>query len=134
MTPGQLESFLKREFPQITDSLVLDERGPGHLRIRLQIETHHLRPGGIVSGPTMFMLADLSAYFVILLAIGPAKMAVTSGCSIDFLRPAATGELRAEAELLKLGRRLAVVEVLLHAAERPEPVARATLTYVLPQG
>jgi len=65
--------------------------------------------------------------------IGPKALAVTTNCSIDFMRkPAAGVDLIAECRLLKLGRVLAVGDVLIRSEGQSEPVARATLTYSIP--
>jgi acyl-coenzyme A thioesterase PaaI-like protein len=65
--------------------------------------------------------------------IGPEALAVTTNCSIDFMRkPAAGRDLLAEARILKLGRALAVGDVLVYSEGAAEPVARATLTYSIP--
>jgi uncharacterized protein (TIGR00369 family) len=100
--------------------------------IRMVVGEHNLRPGGTVSGPSIFALADVSVYLAILAMLGPVALAVTTNCSIDFMRkPAAGVDLTARARLLKLGRVLAVGDVLIHSAV-PEPVARASLTYSIP--
>ncbi len=101
--------------------------------MRLNVGAHHLRPGGTVSGPSMFGLADVGAYLAILSRIGPVALAVTTNCSIDFMRkPAAGVDLIAKARLLKLGRALAVTDCLLFSEGMDAPVARATLTYSIP--
>ena len=93
-------------------------------------------PGGTVSGPTLMSMADGVAYMVVLSRIGPAALAVTSNLNINFLRRPRLVDLVTEARLLKLGRSLAVVDVLMYsddgepsALERP--VAQATVTYSL---
>ena len=103
------------------------------LVLRLKVSDRHLRPGGTVSGPALFGLADVAMYLAILSRIGPVALAVTTNCSIDFMRkPAAGCDVLAEARLLKLGRRLAVGDVLLFSEGTTEPVARAGLTYSIP--
>ena len=60
-------------------------------------------------------------------------LAVTTNCAIDFMRkPHAGLDLLAEARVLKLGRTLAVGDVLLFSEGGPDPVARASLTYAIP--
>jgi acyl-coenzyme A thioesterase PaaI-like protein len=52
---------------------------------------------------------------------------------MDFLRkPAAGRDVLAEVRLLKLGRSLAVGDVLLFSEGVADPVARGTFTYSLP--
>ncbi len=133
MNRDELEIFLHEAFPQVAKDFRVDAIAPNEVTIRLQVEHRHLRPGGTVSGPSMFALADVSVYLAILSMIGPKALAVTTNCSIDFMRkPAAGVDLIARAQLLKLGRVLAVGEVLIHSEGMAEPVARASLTYSLP--
>lgn len=133
MTAAELEAFLARDFGQVAaDFAVAEVTGDG-LILRLKIEERHLRPGGTVSGPAMFGLADVAMYLAILSRIGPVALAVTTNCSVDFMRkPEAGRDLLAHARLLKLGRQLAVGDVLIFSEGRTEPVARAGLTYAIP--
>jgi uncharacterized protein (TIGR00369 family) len=87
-----------------------------------------------VSGPTLFALCDAAVYVAILAAIGPQALAVTTNLSINFLRKSAPGDLIAECRLLKLGKRLAVGEVTVHAADEEEAVAHCVATYSIPPG
>jgi len=128
-----LEAFLAAEFPQVAGEFAIEEVAPMRVRVRLKVGGRHLRPGGTVSGPAMFSLADVAVYLAVLAMIGPQGLAVTTNCSLDFMRkPAAGKDLIAEAELLKLGRVLAVGDVRLMSDGQPAPVARATLTYSIP--
>ncbi len=130
----QLHEFLDREFPQIhVDGRVLavTEVSDGRLGMRLDPSDRHLRPGNTVSGPSMVMLADVAAYAIILAHIGPVALAVTTNLNINFLRKPALAPIFCECRLLKLGKRLAVVDALL-TQEGAEPVAQATATYSIP--
>lgn len=133
MTADDLHTFLAAEFPQVKSDFVIEEVRDMGIRVRLKVEERHLRPGGTVSGPTMFSLADVSVYLAILAMIGPKALAVTTNCSIDFMRkPAAGADLIADCTLLKLGRVLAVGDLLIRSDGVEAPVARATLTYSIP--
>jgi len=133
MSAPDLEAFMGREFPQVAGDFDVEEVGDRRIRVRLRVGERHLRPGGTVSGPAIFALADVSVYLALLAMIGPEALAVTTSCSIDFMRkPAARTDLIAECRLLKLGRVLAVGEVLIHSDGMHEPVARASLTYSIP--
>lgn len=133
MTPDELHDFLAAEFPQVKDDFVVEEVSEDAITVRLPVGDRHLRPGGTVSGPTMFALADVAVYLLILSRIGPVALAVTTNCSIDFLRkPEAGKDLMARARLLKLGRVLAVGDVLVFSEGGADPVARASLTYSIP--
>ncbi len=134
MTCDALTTFLLRDFAQVAGDFAVERADEAGLTLRLKVGAHHLRPGGTVSGPAMFGLADVAMYLAILSRIGPVALAVTTNCAIDFLRkPAAGVDLLAEARVLKLGRRLAVGDVLIFSQGQPEPVARASLTYSIPQ-
>jgi len=135
MNAAEVEAFLDREFPQLHEggrSFVIEAVGERRARVRLRYHERHLRPGGTISGPAMFALADVSLYIAILSAIGPVALAVTTNLTINFLRKPEPGDLIADTHLLKLGKRLAVGEVLIHSEGHDEPVAQATGTYSLP--
>ncbi|GAA5081089.1 PaaI family thioesterase [Maritalea mobilis] len=133
MTEADLHAFLEREFPQTAGDFIIEEVGEKAIRVRLPVAERHLRPGGTVSGPSMFALADVSVYLAVLAMIGPKALAVTTNCSIDFMRkPAAGADLICVCRLLKLGRVLAVGECLMFSEGSDAPVARASLTYSIP--
>jgi uncharacterized protein (TIGR00369 family) len=133
MTAEDLTAFLEREFPQVHKDFLVEEVAPMRLRVRLKVEERHLRPGGTVSGPSMFALADVAVYLATLAMIGPVSLAVTTNISMDFMRkPAANTDLIAETRILKLGRLLSVGDVLLFSEGVAEPVARASMTYAIP--
>lgn len=133
MDTGALTAFLAREFPQVCDDFALDRVEMDGLTVRLKVADRHLRPGGTVSGPSVFALADVGVYLAILSRLGPVALAVTTNCSIDFMRkPASGADLSCEVRLLKLGRMLAVGDCLIRSVGLEAPVARASLTYSIP--
>lgn len=133
MNRDDLQQFMVAHFPQVADDFAIENVSESGIKIRLHVSDRNLRPGGTVSGPSMFTLADVSIYLAILSHIGPQALAVTTNCSIDFMRkPASGADLIAEARLLKLGRVLAVGDVLIYSEGDDKPVARAGLTYSIP--
>ncbi len=134
MTRDEVEVFLAREFPQIGigENFILEAVGLMSARMRLAAHDRNLRPGGTISGPAMFALADVTLYVAILAQIGPVALAVTTNLNINFLGRPPPGDLVCDCKLLKLGKRLAVGEVWLHAPGRDEPLAHATGTYSIP--
>jgi uncharacterized protein (TIGR00369 family) len=133
MDAAALNDFLVEVFKQVAEDFHVDHVGEGVLTMRLLTAEKHLRPGGTISGPSMFGLADVAAYLVTLSQIGPKALAVTTNCAIDFMRkPEAGVPLIAEARLLKLGKQLSVSDVLLFSEGMEQPVARASLTYAIP--
>ncbi len=133
MDRDALQAFLGDAFPQVAEDFTVEEVRPMEVRVRLHVTERNLRPGGTVSGPAMFALADVSVYLAILAMIGPEALSVTTNCAIDFMRkPAAATDLFCEARLLKLGRALAVGDALIFSEDVAAPVARASLTYSIP--
>jgi uncharacterized protein (TIGR00369 family) len=88
-----------------------------------------LRPGNVISGPTLMSLADTAAYALVLAHVGDELMAVTSSLLMNFLRGAKPGDLHAEAEILKLGRRNVVCDVRLWTEGPDRLAAQANVTY-----
>jgi len=135
LTVAEIERFLDEEFPQLHHggrTFSVEGVGPMSAQLRMAAHEKHLRPGGTVSGPAMFTLADVGLYVVILAHIGPVALAVTTNLNINFLRKPPKGDLIANCRLLKLGKRLAVGEATLFAENSDEPVAHAVGTYSIP--
>ncbi|WP_018259717.1 PaaI family thioesterase [Methylobacterium sp. WSM2598] len=128
-------AYLDEVFPQIHHGgpgPVVESVGPLTASLRLPYHERHLRPGGTISGPAMMALADLALYAAILASLGPVALAVTTNLSFNFMRKPAPRDLIGEARLMKLGRQLAVGEVLIRSAGEPDLVCHATGTYAIP--
>lgn len=133
MDQAALNAFLAQVFPQMTGQIRVESVDERLMVARWLVDDSHLRPGGTVSGPTMFALADVAIYLAILARIGKVALAVTTNASIDFMRkPEAGRDLLAECRILKLGRALAVGECLIFSEGGAEPVARCSMTYSIP--
>jgi len=135
MSVAELEKFLYVEFPQAFSNgdIRIENADGASCLLRQRYSEQMLRPGGTISGPTLMALADFAMYVVLLSAIGPVGLAVTTNLSINFLRKGTPGQdVLAAARLLKLGKRLAVGEVNLLSGISPEPIAHVTATYSIP--
>src|ERR1700694_3506156 len=135
MSVAELEDFLRVEFPQFFgrgDTSIETADGETCL-LRQRYSDRMLRPGGTISGPTLMGLADCAMYVVLLSAIGPIGLAVTTNLNINFLRKGQPRQdVLAAAKLLKLGKRLAVGEGHLFSGTSPDPIAHVTSTYSIP--
>jgi uncharacterized protein (TIGR00369 family) len=131
MTADELNEKLGQAFDEVRPYRVV-QVAPGRAELEVDAERVTIRPGGTVSGPTLMALADAAAWVVVLAHIGWVPLAVTSNLSINFLRKPEPGRVRAEAELMKLGRRLAVTHVRLWGGEADGLVADASVTYAIP--
>lgn len=133
MSGEEIMFLLIKTFPQQAQFFEIDELSENSLVVRHKIDDRHLRPGGTISGPTMFSLADISLYILTLSRIGPVSLAVTTNCSMDFMRkPEPGSDLIAKTRLLKLAKNLCVGDVLIFSDGLEKPVARASMTYSIP--
>lgn len=133
MTKEELNDFLEKEFPQVNKNFEILKVRDKNFSMLMHISSEHLRPGATVSGPTMFLLADVTFYLATLSVIGPKSLTVTTNCSINFLRKPNEKNLISEARILKLGKTLSVGDVLIYSEDIDEPVAHASLTYSIPK-
>jgi uncharacterized protein (TIGR00369 family) len=133
ITVEQFNAIIRDDLPWAYKiGMHADAIGDGAATLRLPFSQSMLRPGGVISGPTIMALADACMYAVVLSKIGEVKLAVTTSFTINFLHPADPADLLAEGSILKLGKRLAVVQVSVHSEGRARCVAHATGTYSVP--
>lgn len=133
VTPDDINSMMVGEFPGGVHRCA--EVSPTHALARIVISDQELRPGGLISGPTQFRLADAALWYMVFGAIDRIEpMAVTSELSIRFLRPAIGDTLWARATLDACGRRNIVGTVRLWVDDREDrPVSVAQGTYARPR-
>ena len=109
-----------------------EQMGEGEARLRLPYNDGSIRPGGSISGPHMMLLADACMYAVVMSLIGEVALAVTTNLNINFLQKPSNTDLLAEGRIIKLGKRLAVIEVSIISVDSDDIVAHATGTYSIP--
>ena len=115
------QDLIKNELYWADDvGLSLEQVNSGHAIMRLPYDERSIRPGGTISGPHMMLLADACMFAVVLSMIGDVKLAVTTNLNINFLRKPSQSDLLAEGKIIKLGKRLAVLEVSLFTADDNE--------------
>lgn len=138
LTADQVSDLIDAHFPQVhAGGKHLHIQSVSHhvARVRMQADDSQIRPGGTISGPAMFKLADFSLWVVLLGALGEAALqAVTTNLTINFLSRPRPGDMIADARIIKLGRRLAVGEIELYSVGSDDMVAHATATYAIPPG
>ena len=136
LTPDLINQFVAETFPLTTRAgFSCTELGDGTATARLAFDADNIRPGGIVPGPAVFGVADISLWYAIFTKIGFEPMAVTSDLTIHFLRPAIGAALLARCTLTKVGKRLAHGEIRVWE-EDGDPnrlVAFASGAYALPE-
>ena len=133
---GHVEKLIDTRFPQIHSAgrnLVIEEVTPSRTQVRLRADPRNTRPGGTVSGPAMFTLADFSVYVALIARLGEAGLeAVTTNLNINFLAKPEPGDMTAVVRLLRVGRRLAVGEVEMFDSTGGDLLAHAIATYEVP--
>ena len=130
-TPDELIAVLHAAFPPPDPHTVMRIEHLDDTTIRMRAPVGHrpLRPGDTVSGPTLFSIADAVAWMLTLAHLDHDRDAVTSAVTMQFLRRPRPVDVVGEGRLLRLGRRLAVSDVLLFSDGLADPVAQATVTY-----
>jgi uncharacterized protein (TIGR00369 family) len=136
LTTEAVSRIIDETFPEIHAAgrqIKIESVGLRRARVRLGFDPRHLRPGGTVSGPAMFTLADFTIYVALIATLGEAGIpAVTSNLSINFLLRPEPVDVIADAKLLRIGRRLAYAEVALYSDGREDMIAHATGNYAIP--
>ena len=131
----EFEAILRDQVPLVGGfGITVEAIGEGTMVLSMPYRDDFVRPGGTVMGPALFGLADVALYGAVMSAIGRVELAVTTSITINFLRRPAPGPVRAEARLLKLGKRLAYGEVSMFSVDDDldGPVAHVTGTYSIP--
>jgi uncharacterized protein (TIGR00369 family) len=105
----------------------------GRAELHLDYDAAFVRPGGTISGPTMFTLADLTLWAAVLSVVGMQPLAVTAHLTIHFLRRPPPAALVARCEILKAGRRLVHGDVRIYSTGAGDPVCHATGAYAIPE-
>ena len=130
VTVEAINEFLRAEFAG--NSNRCESVGDRWAVARMDAGEGNLRPGGIISGPTVFGICDAALYYACFTVMGIVPMVLTSEMSIRFLRPARGAVLRARAELHHAGRRSLIGSVIAWTDDPDKPVAAAQGTYVAP--
>jgi uncharacterized protein (TIGR00369 family) len=134
-TAEQVTSFLRGEFPQAFNDgrdYPIRSLEPSRIVLAMTSDERHVRPGGTVSGPAMAGLVDYAMYALLLAHHGAAaRLAVTTGMQISFLRRPAPGTMICALELLKHGRTLSVGDAIIRMEGLDAIVAHAELTYFM---
>lgn len=108
ITPDDLRAFFQRDAFAAANGIRLVTAGEGRAAAEMEITARHLNGIGVVQGGAVFTLADL-AFAAAVHSRGRVALAIH--CTISFLRAAKEGILRAEAEEVSCGERIALYRV-----------------------
>ena len=135
LNAAEVNALLAEAYPQLNrdhPSYQAVDVFPGGCMVRLDADERHLRPGGTVSGPSLFTLADIGGYVCVLSHAGPDALSVTTSLTINFVRKAEAGPIDGHCRILKLGKSLMVFDIDIVAGPDRQTVAHATGTYSIP--
>lgn len=103
----------------------------GRALLRLPASARLLRPGNTLSGPALMGLADVAMWAALLSLTEGRDNSVTSTMTVNFLRPAGSGPVLAEARILKRGKRMLFGEILMRAEASEETAVHVTTTWAV---
>src|ERR1700752_2747910 len=135
LAADELTRLLSAGFPQVWTSasgLAIEEGWSGGWRLRQAFREQTLRPGATISGATIMALGDYAVYVAVLATIGWEPLAATTSLNVNFLAKPGRNDLLADCDLIKVGKRLVVGEVMIREAGEDEPIAHLTSTYSVP--
>ena len=129
----EFEQLVKEHLPFIGAlNIQIECLEAGKATLRLPFREDFIRPGGSVSGPVQLGFADIVMYAVVMSVLGRIEMACTTNLTCNFLSRPRPVDLLGCGQILKLGKRLAVGEVMLYSDGDSAPVAHVTCTYSIP--
>ena len=110
----------------------VEELGAGRARLLLLFQPNFERPGGVLQGGCAMTLADVAFWIAGMTVMGEDPSALTLQMSSSFLRPAFLGDIRAEAKILRAGRRILYGEASVVDANG-NLLTHHVLTYMRPE-
>ena len=126
----ELQDYLYTIYPQTQERFYIEQLEEGELVMSMKTKMEDIRPGGTISGPSLFTLVDCAFYALVLSVIGKKPLAVTSNLNINFLRKPAQEKVLCRTRILKLGKKLCVGDALVYSQK--QIVVQATITYAIP--
>lgn len=133
---AEINAMVADQFPGTGNRCI--ELGPGYAIAAYDVTPADIRPGGFVSGPCQFAIADCALWFLAFVGLDRIEpMALTSELSIRFLRPAVGPRMMCRADLESVSRRSVVGTAHVWVDGAPDKVtatAQGTYAVPLPQG
>lgn len=127
-----VNAMVVEQYPGTANRCV--ELGRDHAIAACDVTPTDIRPGGFISGPTQFAVADSALWFLSFVGLGRIEpMALTSELSIRFLRPAVGERLMCRATLEAVSRRSVIGTAHVWIDGQPgKYTAAAQGTYAVP--
>ena len=136
VTATTVNAFMKNNWFAAAGDALCHEVSKDHALVSKLPGVADLRPGGLVSGPFQFALADIGMWFATFGAYERIEpMALTSELSIRFLRPAVVADgarVWARIDVNSVGRKTMVSTATIYTDDPTRPTAVAQGTYIVP--
>ena len=133
LTPESINETILAEYAEMWN--LCTEIGDGYVMTSWDVDpVDDIRPGGYVSGPTQFKIADGALWYLTFAALGRIEqMALTSELSMRFLRPAIGSRMICRATLEAANRRSVVGTCHIWVDGEPDRItSTAQGTYAIP--
>ncbi|MEU9444879.1 PaaI family thioesterase [Streptomyces sp. NPDC048304] len=133
MTPAEADKILAANFaPWVLDlGLTVEAVGEDRAVLRLPWSKRLVREGGGLSGQALMAAADTATVIAVSAARGGFVPMTTVQQSTSFQRAVSGADVRIEAVLTKLGRRMAFADIALSDAGSGALAARASTVYAI---
>jgi uncharacterized protein (TIGR00369 family) len=133
MTPAEADKILAANFaPWVLDlGLTVEAVGEDRAVLRLPWSERLAREGGGLSGQALMAAADTATVIAVSAARGGFVPMTTVQQSTSFQRAVSGADVRIEAVLTKLGRRMAFADIALSDAASGALAARASTVYAI---
>ena len=95
----------------------LEEVGKGTATLAFDVRKQLTQNHGVVHGGAVASLIDSATAFAIITLLAPEEKVTTVDLTISYLRPVTKGRLRAQARVIRAGRRLFVVSAEVTATD-----------------
>src|SRR5208282_1205155 len=106
----------------------LGEAKPGRVVMRMRVDKRHMQVHGVVHGGVLAALADTAGGLATYMACPRGTRVATIEMKINYLEAVEGGTVTAEAEVVRLGRHISVVDCDLRDDER-RLVGKALMTF-----
>jgi acyl-CoA thioesterase len=103
------EKFETNHFPRML-GIEIDFIKPGHAQLSVEVRQELLQLQGVMHGGAIASLVDTAVAFAILGASGPEDRFTTVEMKVNYLSAIREGRVRAEARLIRDGRRIVVAD------------------------
>lgn len=101
----------------------------GKARFAITVGNNAVNPAGVFHGGVLYLLCDVCAYAGLLSRLHAQTEAVTHDIHVSVMRPARAGETVVfESNPIRVGRRIAFIDVSVYVEQRLIATARVTKT------